>query len=93
MIRHKDMAGGLEVSSQFAVIVDFAVEYDPDAGVLISHRLVSRCEIDDRKPSKAQCDIGRVVITAVVRPTMNDACRHLTNAGRRVKTRAKVQNA
>ena len=36
-----------EFTAQFEVVVDFAVEYDPDSAVLVGHRLLPGLEIDD----------------------------------------------
>jgi hypothetical protein len=93
VVRRKDMAGGLELLSELAVIVDLAVEDDPYGAVLVAHRLVARDKIDDRKSAEAQCYVGRGIVAVVIRTAVLDAGRHAADALVRVRTRAKMQNA
>jgi hypothetical protein len=46
----------LEPRPQFGVVVNLAVEHDPDGAVLIRHRLVAGGDVDDRQTSMRQTD-------------------------------------
>src|SRR6476619_1219839 len=55
------------------MIVEFAVEHDADLAVLVPHRLVAACDIDDRQPPMPEeytpelVDIKAVAIGAAMR--------------------------
>ena len=36
------------------VVVDFAVEYEPDGAILVRHGLIARGEVDDAQPPEAE---------------------------------------
>ena len=72
---------------QVAVVVDLAVEDDPNRFVLVSHRLVAAGQVDDREPPKAEGDarLGLIrraeailgeVRSLVIRPPMPQGVRH-----------------
>jgi hypothetical protein len=48
----------VELLTELGVIVDLAVERDPEASIFITHRLVGlRGEVDDREPAVSQADV------------------------------------
>jgi hypothetical protein len=44
----------LELAPQVAVVVDLAVEDDPDGAILVADRLLAVVEIDDAQPPHAE---------------------------------------
>ena len=61
VIAAKDMPARLKVLSQLGVIVDFAVEDDADLPVLVPHRLVAACDIEDREALMPEEDAQRLI--------------------------------
>src|SRR6185312_5053835 len=61
MMRGKAMAAMHQLLTQLPVIVEFAVEDDPDLAVLVPHRLVAAGEIDDRQPPMPEEDTPHLV--------------------------------
>jgi hypothetical protein len=55
-----NVTAGLELASQFDVVVDLSIEDDPDSSVLVGHRLGAAFEIDDAEPTVPQHDVGRL---------------------------------
>jgi hypothetical protein len=48
----------VELLTELGVIVDLAVERDPEASIFIAHRLVGlRGEVYDREPAVPQADV------------------------------------
>jgi hypothetical protein len=66
----------LEVAKQLAVVVDLAVENDPDGAVLIEDRLVTSGQVDDREPAHPQTDTVAEVVAVVVRAAMHHLVAH-----------------
>ena len=54
----KAMAPRLEIGPQFLVVVDFAVEGDPNRLIFIGERLQARDQIDDREPPETERGTG-----------------------------------
>jgi hypothetical protein len=54
-VRPKAMSTRFEVRSQLAVVVDLAIEDDPNGFIFIGQRLMTGAQIDDRQPPKSQC--------------------------------------
>src|SRR5205823_1390310 len=50
VMRGEFMAAADKLLTQLGVIVEFAVEHDADLAILVPHRLVAACNIDDRQP-------------------------------------------
>ena len=44
--------------AKFTVVVDLAVEHDPDRAVLVRHRLGAALEVDDAQPPVPENDVG-----------------------------------
>src|SRR5205823_3582357 len=75
--RLEGMPFGFKVSSQFLVIIDFAVEHDDDRAVLVEHGLVTSLEINDAQPPVRKTDARRNVEAFIVRAAVNDRVGHL----------------
>src|SRR5262249_2492949 len=62
----KPVAEQLQLSAQFAVVVDLAVEDDPHRARFVVNRLAASREIDDAEAAHAEADAGLDVDTLVV---------------------------
>ena len=78
-----------EILPQFAVVVDFAVEDELNASVVIAHRLSAAVDVNDRQSTMPEGDSGgrfRSVTTEPVafgvRPAMTNAVGHLLENSR-----------
>ena len=77
----KARAPGGEIGTQLAVVVDLAVENNPDASAGIHHRLVGvRAEIDDRQPAVAKHGGAAYSDALVVRPAMRQPPHHAADS-------------
>src|SRR5262249_55092382 len=72
----KTMTSGLEVLAQSAIVVNFAVEDDPDGLVLVSDGLVAGPEVDDAQTPHAQSDRGLDVVPEVIGAPVRDPVAH-----------------
>ena len=70
------MAGGFELRPDVGVVVDLAVEDDPDRAVLVRHRLMAGRQIDDAQPPVAERRPIVDEFTGVVWPAMRDDVAH-----------------
>ncbi len=70
------MSLGLQRGAQLRMVVDFAIENDPDVMIFVGQRLVSALDVDDAKPPHGQTDILFDEEALVVRPAMHDAAVH-----------------
>jgi hypothetical protein len=66
----------LEILSQVPVIVDLAVEYDPDATIFVAERLMAGLYVDDAEAAHRQSGIFLDKESVVVRPAVNDLPVH-----------------
>ncbi len=67
---------GLQPSPQFSVIVNLAVEDDPDIMILVGQRLVAAFHVDNAQPPHGQADIFFDEEALVIGPAMHDAAVH-----------------
>ena len=77
--RAEPVALGLEARAQLGVVVDLAVEGDPDRAVLVGHRLVpGRRQVDDRQPPVAEhhAPVGRLPQAGVVGAAVGHGVAH-----------------
>ena len=66
----------LQIRSELPIIVDLAVEYDPDRPVLVRQRLMAAGDVDDAEPAHPEAH-GAVHIDAfVVGTPVNDGLTH-----------------
>src|SRR5512146_2170949 len=70
------VAGRFEISAQLLMVIDLAVEDDPDVLVFVGKRLMAGLYVDDAKAPHGQADAPLHEETAVVRTTMNDLVVH-----------------
>src|SRR3954447_3292211 len=70
------VAVGLELAAQLDVVVDLAVLRTPHVGAVAGEWLVPAFYVDDAQPTCAECDTGRDVVAAVVRPPVPDHFSH-----------------
>jgi len=47
-----------EEGAQLLVVIDFAIEHNPNRTVFVRERLMAAFEVDDREAAKAQTDIA-----------------------------------
>src|ERR1700676_912778 len=66
----------LKVVAQVPVVIDFAVEDDPNAFVLIADGLVSGLDVDNAKAAHCQCDILLDKKAVIVGPAVDDLLVH-----------------
>src|SRR6516165_4568430 len=76
MVCGEPVSGTLQRFAQLHVIVDLAVEDDRDGPILVEHRLVARCHVDDREAPHAQRNVRTFPITGSVRAAMTQTLRH-----------------
>jgi hypothetical protein len=74
------MTEALQFTSQFLMVVNFAVEYDGCVGVFGQDGLVTQTKIDDFQASRAHRKELRLEDTLLVRPAVNQGCSGLSNA-------------
>src|SRR5262247_2450090 len=70
---------GGKIPPQLPVIIDLAVERDPDTLVLIAQRLVAARQVDDRKPAVTQSDSGGCVDSTIIRSTVPYGVEHIVD--------------
>src|SRR4051812_48334632 len=70
------MSRRLQLGSKSPVIVDFAVEHQPDGLVFVMDGLMSRGQIDDAQPSHPEADARLHMQTLIVRTPMPDDLAH-----------------
>ena len=93
MVRAEAVSLGVEFATQFAMVIDFAVEDDPDRPVLVGHRLMAAGKIDDGQPAKAQGAVVIVPVALVVGSAVDDRRGHTARSLARVPQRAKTSQA
>src|SRR5580704_16029791 len=84
--------------SQLPVVVDLAVEYNPDGIVLIGHGLVTGAQINDAQPTHCEAYVPIQVKTLVIGPTMHNLSVHCLqslalNAALRTKIKRSTNSA
>ena len=70
------MAARLELLPELAVVVDLAVEDDPDAAVLVLHRLMAAGAVDDGQPAVTERRVRIGKHAAAVRAAVPEAVGH-----------------
>jgi hypothetical protein len=70
------VAASLQILAQFPVIVDFAVENDPNGFVFIADGLMTGLNVDDAEAPHRQSDIVLDKKTVIVGATMDDLPVH-----------------
>ena len=75
----EDVSALLEVVPQLAVVVDLAVEDDPDRAVFVGHRLMPALEVDDAQPAHAERDAVSEIHALIVRAAVHDGRAHVAD--------------
>src|SRR5437762_4132367 len=75
----EDVAAPLQVAPQLLVVVDLAVEDDPDGAVFVRDRLEAVAEIDDAETAHADRDAVPDVDTFIVRTAVGHDAAHCTD--------------
>src|SRR5206468_9908622 len=70
------MAAALQVAADLAVVVNLAVEDDPDGTVFIRRRLLTGAQIDDAQSAVRQGGVGVEVETRFVRSAVGENVAH-----------------
>jgi hypothetical protein len=72
------VTSSLEFGVQLTIVIDLAVESDPDGTVFIGYRLVTADEVDNRKSpmSETQTAGAAMIFAAAVRAAVRHAVRH-----------------
>src|SRR6185436_4063144 len=72
----ENVAAGLELRAQFAIVINLSVEDDRDALVFVIGGLLSGHQVDDRQPAHAERDTVTNDITFGVRTAMKHPVAH-----------------
>ena len=75
------VAASDELFAQGLVVVDFAVEDDPERAIFIRERLVAGGEIDNAEAAHADAEAAIDVKALVVRPAVSHDVAHLAQRG------------
>ena len=67
---------GFQFGAQFCVVVDFAVENDPDILIFVGRAAGVRLDVDDAQPAHGQANILFDEETFIIGPAMDDAAVH-----------------
>jgi hypothetical protein len=70
------MAGGLQVSTQFLVVVDLSVAHNRDRAVFIGNGLIAVLQVDDAQSAEAETDARFNKVTVPIRSTVGHHVRH-----------------
>ena len=88
------VATGFQFGAQLHMVIDFTVEDDPKALVLIRNRLMASLYIDDAEPPHGKSDIPLHEKTVIIGAAMGDLAIHgRENATVHILTRAGTENA
>jgi hypothetical protein len=66
----------LQLLPQILIVVNLAVEHDPNGPVFVRKRLVSASQIDDRESAKSKSNLSGHMEALVIGTPMNDRIRH-----------------
>ena len=70
--RAQDVALSLQHGAQLDIVIDLAVEHDPDRSVLVRDRLLARLQVDDAQAAHPQGDAILHVKPVAIWPAMGD---------------------
>ncbi|SRR5260370_19767935 len=70
------VATGLQVFAQFLVVVNLAVENDPERLIFIGDRLVTGLNVDNAEAAHGQSDVLLDKETVVIGPAVDDLLVH-----------------
>ena len=78
-LRVEAMTIPLEFSTEFAEIINFAVEYDPRTAVFVKHRLVTAGKVNNAEAPHSETRTIFNEYTFVIRSAVNDTVAHLAH--------------
>ena len=88
------MAAGDELLAQAKVVVNLAVEDNPDRAVLVADGLMAGCEVHDAQPAHADADMSIKIEALVIRtPVSHDAAHFPKRVRVSPSVPPKLQNA
>jgi hypothetical protein len=70
------MAGGLQVSTQFLVVVDFSIAHNRDRAIFIGNGLIAGLQVDDAQSAEAETDTWFNKVPVSIRSTVGHRVRH-----------------
>jgi hypothetical protein len=70
------MASGLEVSTQFLIVVDLSIAHNRDSAIFIGNRLIAGLQVDDAQSAKAETDAWFDKVSVPIRSTVGHHVRH-----------------
>src|SRR5689334_2348374 len=70
------VAALFEVGAQLEVVEDLAVAHDPDARILVAHRLLASAEVDDAEASVPEADSRALVVALGIGSAVRERARH-----------------
>src|SRR5262245_28871982 len=70
------VTASLDVGAQRLVVVDLAVEDEPERAILVGDRLPAAGEVDDAQPADAQTGVTAEFETVVIGPAVTDRGGH-----------------
>src|SRR5919108_1851137 len=73
----EDVALLLELVPELAIVVDLAVEHDPDGGVLVRHGLLAAGQVDDAQTAHAERHTVSEIDAFLVRSAMDHDAAHI----------------
>jgi hypothetical protein len=76
------MAARDELLAQGEMVVDLAVEHDPQRAVFVRNRLMPARDIDNAEPAHADARRAVGIEAFVVGPAMGDDAAHFAQSGR-----------
>jgi hypothetical protein len=70
------MAGGLQVSTQFLVVVDFSIAHNRDRAIFIRNRLIAGLQVNDAQSAEAETDAWLNKVPVPIRSTVSHHICH-----------------
>ena len=78
------MSAGLQVAPEVGVVIDLAVEHNPNRPVFVRERLLARLEIDDAEATMREGGLSVQAQARFVRTAMCDDVAHPQRASARI---------
>ena len=70
------MTAALQIAADVGVVVDLAIEDDPDGTVFVRRRLLTGAQIDDAEAAMSECGVGVKVQAGLVRAAVDEDLSH-----------------
>ena len=72
----ESVPAGLQIRAEIPIIVDLAVEHDPDRSVLVRERLMAPREVDDAEPPHPEAHRAVYIDAVIIRTPVGDRLAH-----------------